>query len=50
MGTIHVTFGAFKDVRAQVMANRGERCRFVLCYWCDFSMSVFLCDFNWVLL
>ena len=32
MGTIHVTFGAFKDVKAQVMANRGERCRFVLCY------------------
>ena len=23
MGTIHVTFGAFKDVRSQVMANRG---------------------------
>lgn len=24
MGTIHAQFGAFKDVRAQVMANRGR--------------------------
>lgn len=35
MGTIHVNFGAFKDVRSQVLANRGHRVQVQIAFFFD---------------